>query len=558
MAIILYVCAAFSLLFSASCFVPAFGVSFWAFPLSFVSSGLMLFASIRLMKDPSRKNLSVLRKILEYLSFILFAAFIIRRAGVEETTFMLDLASVILWLLIAGTSIVILFWLSDKHIEKSIPSVKPAIAVKKGFGIQILEWVDALLQAACLVLLINLFIFQLYAIPSESMVPEFMIGDRVVVLKTPSGPKFPLTEIGVPRMRTYKRGDIVIFNNPHYNDTKEARVKSFASQLVYMLTFTAVNINRDEFGEIKADPLVKRITGVSGEKLMLVDGVLYSKTAKDTDFIPVQADANWAAWNIDALPLSEKQLVQRVPLSEEAYNLMVSVESIRSNLGVTETAIEARALVERFAALKHVTDTVGVAPELLPKAQREIVSMFQANADTTRMLLTTNGGIAWFTAFMTDWIASSDRENLFDRESMNIDLLLKLDFGRLMVRNAELFAANATDDVFKADAKRQSILADAQNYAFYMGNHDQRNMGEFPEGEGKYIPENNFFMMGDNRFNSLDMRHSYEVRLAPIDRFDPYSFVYRSNLAPQYVPINRILGTAGFTFWPLSRVGKPE
>jgi len=558
MVFIFYACAAFSLLFSATCFVPAFGVSFWAFPLSLVSSVIMLLASVRFIRNPDRKNLSVLRKVLEYLSFVLFAAFVIRRAGIEETTFLVDVASVVLWLLVAGTSIVILFRLSDKRVEKSMPSIKPAVAVKKGFGIQILEWVDALLQAACLVLLINFFIFQLYAIPSESMVPEFMIGDRVVVLKTPSGPKFPLTEVGVPRMRGYKRGDIVVFNNPHYNDTKEARVKSFASQLVYMLTFTAVNINRDEFGEIKADPLVKRVTGVPGEKLMLVDGVLYSKTAKDSGFTPVQADATWAAWNIDALPLSEKQLVQRVPLSEEAFNLMVSVESKRANLGVSETAIEARALVERFDVLKKTTDTVGVAPDFFPKAQREIVSMFQANADTTRMLLTTNGGIAWFNAFMTDWIASSDRANLFDKESMNIDLLLKLDFGRLMVRNAELFAANATDDVFKSDQKRQSILTDAQNYVFYMNNHDQRNMGEFPEGEGKYIPENNFFMMGDNRFNSLDMRHSYEVRLAPIDRFDSYSFVYRSNLAPQYVPINRILGTASFRFWPLSRAGKPE
>jgi len=139
----------------------------------------------------------------EYLSFVLFAAFIIRRAGVDETTFLLDLLSVIAWLLVAGSSIFILFRLSDKRVEKSMPSIKHAVAVKKGFGTQILEWVDALLQAACLVLLIQYFVFQLYAIPSESMVPEFMIGDRVVVLKTPSGPKFPLTDVGVPRMRTY-------------------------------------------------------------------------------------------------------------------------------------------------------------------------------------------------------------------------------------------------------------------------------------------------------------------------------------------------------------------
>jgi signal peptidase I len=65
-------------------------------------------------------------------------------------------------------------------------------------------------------------------------------------------------------------------------------------------------------------------------------------------------------------------------------------------------------------------------------------------------------------------------------------------------------------------------------------------------------------MMGDNRFNSLDMRHSYDVHLAPVDKGDEWSFVYRSNLAPQYVPVSRILGSANFRFWPISRAGLPQ
>ena len=36
-------------------------------------------------------------------------------------------------------------------------------------------------QAACLVLLIQLFFFQLYVIPSESMVPEFMVKDLSLI-----------------------------------------------------------------------------------------------------------------------------------------------------------------------------------------------------------------------------------------------------------------------------------------------------------------------------------------------------------------------------------------
>lgn len=558
MTVLLYLCTGFSFLFSALTFIPAWDTSFWAFPLVLLFSVLLLVAAIRLLAKPDRKKLSLTRKILEYHPFILLAGFIIRRAGVSDGSFVLDLFTVLSWLAVSALSIVILYRLSEKQLPRYFPSISPAGDGKKSLVSHILEWVDALLQAACLVLLINLFIFQLYAIPSESMVPEFMVGDRVVVIKTPSGPKFPLSKVGFPRMRSYSRGDIVVFNNPHYNDTKEARVRSFTSQLVYMLTFTSVNINRDEYGAVKADPLVKRITGVPGEKLLMVDGILYSKRAGDVDFAPVVEDASWAAWNIASLPRSDLALVQRVPLSREAFSLLESVESRRANLDVAKAAVEARRLASRFAALKPSADTVSAVPDLFPKARREFISMFQSNDEITRMLLTTNGGLLWFQEFMTAWTDSPARENVYDIQSFHLNLLLKLDFGRLVVRNAELFAANSTAAQFSGDKERNQILSEADVYREYLFNHDQRNMGEFPAGKDEYIPDNSYFMMGDNRFNSLDMRHSYQIRHASVDAFDQYSFVYRSNLSPQYVGADRILGSALFRFWPLSRAGIPE
>ncbi|HNY22045.1 MAG TPA: signal peptidase I [Treponemataceae bacterium] len=554
MPIVLYLCALSSLLFSATCFLPSFEVALFGFPLTFAATVAVFILTRRFIAEPSRKRLSVLRKLLEYLPFILLAGFVFRRSGPSDTAFAYDLVSVLLWVAASALSLVALFRLGDKRVAKLYPQIGEEKRVKKSLGVQALEWVDALLQAACIVLLIDLFLFQLYAIPSESMVPQFMIGDRVVVPKTVSGPKFPLSDVGIPRMRGYDRGDIVVFNNPHYNDTKESRVRSFASQLVYKVTFTLVNINRDEFGVPKADPLVKRICGVPGEKLMLVDGVLYGKRANDTDFAPVDADAQWACWNLNALPLSEKNQVKQFPITDEGFAVMQSVESTRSNVDLAAAASECRELVAKFARLKTARDASTDAPDLVPRERREIVDMFRKNAELTRELLTTNGGIAWFDAFMTSWTKDQTRANLYDRQEMKASLLVKLTLGRLIVRNAELFTSGATADQFNEDAVRKSLGADAENLSLYMFYHDQRNMPEFPKGD-EYIPADNYFMMGDNRFNSLDMRHSYEYRLVPIDPKDEYSVLYRSNLSPQYVPITRIIGTANIRFWPIGRAG---
>ncbi|MCD1654909.1 signal peptidase I [Treponema zuelzerae] len=549
--------ALLAILYSASCVYLPPTPAFFGFLAVLSFSLIVLFCTISLKKNPSRFRALRLRKILEYLPFVLFAGFILRRTGEADGFFLLDLASVLLWLASAGVNLAVLRQLSEKRIAITFPGIEAAKPRKKGLLTQAVEWIDALVQAACLVLLIQLFFFQLYVIPSESMVPEFMVKDRVVVIKTPSGPKFPLSSVGVPRMKDYERGDIVIFSNPHYNDSKEARVKSFLSQFVYMLTFTQVQINRDEFGQPKADPLVKRVTGVPGEKLMMVDGVLYSRTRESAEFQPVAEDSGWAAWNVASLPRSELALVKNVPLSSEQFDILQSVESIRSSVDAPAAAAEARALADRFDALKSAPDTVTTAPDLIPSAKLEISSVFLAVDDVTRLLLTTNGGALWFREFMTGWASSAERDTLFETRSMQMNILLKLTFGKLVVRNAEMIAAGTPSSAYMNDEVRLSLLSEADSWYFFMAVHDQRNMFEFPSGD-EFIPEDSYFMMGDNRFNSLDMRHSYKSRLIPVDSGDPSSFRYRSNLDPRYVHASSILGSAALRFWPLSRIGIPR
>ena len=555
-------------------------ISLAAFPLSLIFSIVTaLFTFFCLIKEVKIKYLPVIRKLNEYMPFVLLLAYVFKRAGENGTTFAYDCITVLLWVAASAAVIVHLIFLSEKRIYKdneSIALARKEFPLEKAKGpkrviIEILSWVDAFVQAAFTVALINIFIFQLYEIPSESMVPEFFIKDRVIVMKTASGPKFPLSEVGLPSLRKYKRGDIVVFRNPHYQNGRKEEVKNFVSQLVYMLTFTQVNLNVDENGNLKADPLVKRITGVPGEQLMMQDGILYSRTKKSAEFTPVKEDSSWAEWNDAALPADVKSNIRDIPLSRKNYETMIEVENLRNSLDMDKIAAECITTAKSFTKIRNRINPDLISSEipenLLTRNELNIPTLFTQAEAVTLKFMSTKGGAEWFTHFMTDWIddyknnEEKINENLYDRAMFRLNVMIKNCFGKLIVRNAELNLSGTGTNERNRDEIRTEILTEAEKLYLYSALNNSRNMPVFPpndaEGNPQYIPAGNYFMMGDNRFNSLDMRHSYTDRLIAVTAFDPLSVTYRSNVDPIYVSKSRILGTTALRFWPPSRFAVP-
>lgn len=522
-------------------------------------SALLGYTYYRFMRKKTYRALSINRKLFEYWPFVMIACFVCSRAFVAEPPKVLDCILALLWFFIVILNHIGLHFLKDKNVKKFFPSIKEAPQTKKSYLIEIAEWIDAAFYAVFFVVLVNIFIFQIYRIPSESMVPEFMIGDTVVGFKTAAGPAFPLSSFKLPQWKKYKRGDIVILSNPNYPDTPASRLKTFLSQIVYFLTFAQVNLNTDDYGKQKADPLVKRITGVPGEKLMMVDGVLYAKTRSDAEFVPIEDDRQYAHWDLNALPQSEQRLIKDIKISADELLMMESVEARRKALSFSDAARQAEALIDTLAAFKAHRDTAA-GTDFLQTAEYELMTLFSANDSISRKIATTNGGLAWFRSFMTGWLPywqsdDSLTASLYEKRFAQLNTLIKLCFGKLIIRNIELFRANATAEDFLADGLRTALLQEAQEYAFYMAWTNQRNMNVFPAGEDEYIPENCFFMMGDNRFNSTDMRHSYFFKLEAIDAYDALPVLFQSNSSPKYVPASKILGTTVFRVYPFTRFG---
>ncbi len=586
-----------SVLFTLFSLSFSLDVSLLAFPISFAGTFFLLYFLLnKTIRLRSFKSVSYSVKFLQYIPFILLTSFVLRRAGKSGTYYWYDVVTVLLWCAVFISSLVILYFFKEKRIYKLNPEWKKEVEKQKGssliqtkgfsakkIALELLDWIDALVQAVFMVLLIQIFVLQLYVIPSESMVPSFLIGDRVVVLKTPSGPVFPLSNVGLPCVKKYKRGDVIVFRNPHYSMDRKSEVRSVVSQIVYMLTFTTVNLNVDENGQVKADPLVKRICGEPGEQLVMQDGVLYARTASDDTFKPVDFDNKFACWNLGSvakkLNSKNKNAVHDIPLSENNYNLMLEIENERREFNLNSASFECWSVSKSFLSVfnrieKHNADKADIS--------LNAYELFSNYYENTKKILSGMENYRWFNNFMCDWTSSgklgsafksfdlekkqeqAENSSLFNGDvyaeaNYRLNVMVKLTAGRLFLRTAELIEKAYSEEEINNDKKIEELLFNAQKLYFYLMILDQRNMPVFPankeDGTPVYIPKDCYFMIGDNRFNSLDMRHSYETSYKPLSEYDDYSVKYYSNMAPQYVNKNRILGSALYRFWPLGRTG---
>lgn len=77
------------------------------------------------------------------------------------------------------------------------------------------EYVEALLIALVLALIIRAFVVQAFKIPSESMLQTLLVGDHLLADKFSYGIKIPFTDHYLYKGDDPKRGDIIIFQYPN-------------------------------------------------------------------------------------------------------------------------------------------------------------------------------------------------------------------------------------------------------------------------------------------------------------------------------------------------------
>ncbi len=147
----------------------------------------------------------------------------------------------------------------------------------------ILDWVEVILSAVFIVLLINQYLFQAYQIPSGSMEKTLEIGDRIFVNKMIFGPELIPGQYKIEGFAKPKRGQVVIFENPTY--LSKGPAFDILHRVLYMLSFTLIDIDRDESGNVAVHFLIKRVIGVPGDRLRVRRGEMEFRLPGETDWI---------------------------------------------------------------------------------------------------------------------------------------------------------------------------------------------------------------------------------------------------------------------------------
>lgn len=147
----------------------------------------------------------------------------------------------------------------------------------------VIDWVGAFIWAAGVVLLLNQYLFQAYVIPSGSMEDTLLIKDRLFVNKFIYGPEL-LPGIGkLPGFKEPTRSEIIIFENPEYKS--RGTLFDLTQRIVFMLTLSMVDLDKDESGNPAVHFLIKRSISGYDDIVTFTDGELYLKPEGEKDFI---------------------------------------------------------------------------------------------------------------------------------------------------------------------------------------------------------------------------------------------------------------------------------
>ncbi|WP_313384401.1 signal peptidase I [Chishuiella sp.] len=327
-------------------------------------------------------------------------------------------------------------------------------------------FISSLLFALVLATLVHNWFIQPMIVPTGSMENTIKIGDALFVEKISHGARVPMTPIGIPfsefiyrdgfidkarlpymrlpGWRALKSNDIVVFNYP--------------TDSVY----SAID---------RKDAYVKRLVGLPGQTVQVRNGILYVDGKK---FIPKKdAQVQHAYMVITKTPFSDKLLYENFGINPTGSDFQKNDYFVQKNED-GNLAYYFKALTDaHVAAMKSNTNVISVEPILDPVGQKT-EHIVNGKIDSTNTIFPVNKN--WNPDQYGPLYIPKKGDNVeITKESLPqfINILRKYEHNNLRIDSA-----NGKFDVYINDQKTNKYQ----------------------------IKQDYYFMMGDNRNQSLDAR----------------------------------------------------
>jgi signal peptidase I len=121
------------------------------------------------------------------------------------------------------------------------------------------ENLEIVLWAILIALVIRIFFIEAYKIPTQSLYPNYLENDHLLVNKIVHGVRLPLIGAKLPAISQPKRGDIVVFQNPLY--------KSPGLHLEFLDLITFSIFSLDQHPQKNPKNFIKRCMGIPGDTI---------------------------------------------------------------------------------------------------------------------------------------------------------------------------------------------------------------------------------------------------------------------------------------------------
>jgi signal peptidase I len=353
------------------------------------------------------------------------------------------------------------------------------------------EWVDAAIFAIVAAGLIRMFVFEAYVIPTPSMERSLLVNDFLFVSKTAYGTRVPNTPLAFPlvhhtfpgiKTKSYlewikldyrrwfakpvKRNDVVVFNLP-VGDTVINDEVNFGSKVTYYDAIQMAGGDRNriwnDYGDIiitrpvdKRENFIKRAVAVAGDTLEIKNGVVYIN-GKVND-IPNGVQTNYYL-RTKGQPLDYTML-------EEEYGIRESLREVTQAPGLGNNVYEIFLTQEQLDIFRKLPYVDSIAP---------FISTYSTNGPTM------GGDVFPNDTAYCKWTLDNFGPLYIPKKGATIQLTPEI-----YSRYERVIRTYEHNDFEMKDGKFILNGQPANSYTFKMSY---------------------YWLMGDNRHNSLDSRY---------------------------------------------------